>query len=68
MSLILTLEQQRQIDADASRPAEVIDPRTGRRFRLVPSDEYERLEDRVEQDALRIASGRTLAARLVADE
>ena len=68
MAVILTDEQQRQVDSDGQTPAEVIDPRTNRRFRLVPEDEYERLADRADQDALRAASSRTLSRRLAEGE
>ena len=56
MAIELTNEQQRQIDAAADKPAEMIDPRGRRRYRLVPAEEYEALRDDRDQAALRQAS------------
>lgn len=67
MAIELTTDQQRQIDAANDKPAEVIDPRGHRRYRLVPAEEYESLKDDRDQAALRQASTKTLAARLRED-
>jgi PHD/YefM family antitoxin component YafN of YafNO toxin-antitoxin module len=68
MSIVLTEDQLREIDSQAERETEAVDPRTGRRFTLVPAEEYEALRDREEQDALRRASVKALARRLREDE
>jgi PHD/YefM family antitoxin component YafN of YafNO toxin-antitoxin module len=68
MSIELTKEQQRQLDASDARPPEVVDPRGQRKYVLVPAEEYDALRDERDQAALRQTSLRNLAGRLKEDE
>jgi len=64
MSIELTSEQQRQVDAAAGKPTEVIDPRGRRRYLLVPADEYDAMQDDRDQSLLRQSSLHNLVSRL----
>jgi hypothetical protein len=68
MAVILPEELQKEIDAHPNRPAEVVDPRTGQSFRLVPSDQYEKMKDHLEQEAWHRTTAATMAKRLAEGE
>ena len=68
MPVELTTNQQTEIDRSHEKPAQVVDPRSKRRYVLVPLEEYEALRDEQEQAALRKASTRTLGRRLAEGE
>ena len=63
MVLALTDDQRAEVAA-AGGPVEFRDPRSDRRFRLVPADEYEALVDRLDQETLRRVAARSAARRL----
>jgi hypothetical protein len=64
MTLTLTDQQHEQVRLAQGFVAEVIDPRTQRRYVLLPVEEFEMLKDREEQSRLRTTAGRALARRL----
>ena len=68
MTFLLTDDQQRQIASAGDQPAEVMDPRTQRRFVLVPVEEYEAMRDERERIAWGADSARTLGQRLAEGE
>jgi hypothetical protein len=50
MSIVLTEQQQRDVDAQEEDPPRVVDPRTNVTFVLVPEDEYEVLRELLEDE------------------
>lgn len=72
MKIELTPDQQEQLNQAADRPVTVRDPRTNTDYVLLPREQYEQMqevvEDDVEQRALRRAAARTLAHRLTDED
>ena len=65
MPTAITDQQREQVECSTDdEPAELYDPATEERYRLVPAEQYERLKDEADQAALRRASARALGKRL----
>jgi hypothetical protein len=68
MIFALTQEQQERMQAMRKEPAQVVDPRTRRRYVLLPLEDYEMLKDQGDQSNLRTSAARTLGRRLAEGE
>jgi hypothetical protein len=68
MSIELTEQQQRALDAIGESPVRVTDPRTSKTYVLVPEADYEDihevLEDERRQRAIRMVALRNAAGRM----
>lgn len=54
----LTLDQQKVIDASQEEPLQVVDPRTQTAYFLIRSEEYERLQSILDEEARQRAINR----------
>jgi hypothetical protein len=50
MSIELTEQQQRTLDAQAESPPRVIDPRSNAMYYLIPAPDYEAIRELLEED------------------
>lgn len=68
MTIILTEQQQRDLDAVGGSPTLLVDPRTSAAYVLVPADDYEAVRDAIDderrQRAIRAIGLRNAAGRL----
>ncbi len=67
MPTALTDEQRREVRASVGSPAELVDPVTGERFRLVPLEAFDEYVERMQQEAWARASRQAMAKRLAED-
>jgi hypothetical protein len=65
MSIVLTEQQQRDVDAQEEDPPRVVDPRTNVTFVLVPEDEYEGLRELLEDERRQAAIHRVAVRNAV---
>ncbi len=72
MTIILTEQQQRDLDAVGAAPARLVDPRTSAAYVLVPADDYEAVREAIDderrQRAIRAIGLRNAAGRLAEGE
>jgi len=68
MTIRLTTQQQKDLDASGAMPPEIVDPRTNTAYVLIPAAEYGSIRDIVEaerrQKAIRKVSLRNAAGRM----
>ncbi len=55
MSIILSKEQQKALDAERTGPLQVVDPRNNSIYLLIPAEEYQNLRELLEEEKVREA-------------